>query len=81
MCLFLFAKLAWNSFVVHNMVAVSLVASYSCFPCILKGGDVALYNAYITVVHLVSCPARTRLLARNGLVNEVEFLGLIPQKW
>ena len=28
---------------------------------------------------LVSCPARTRLPARNGLVNEVEFLGLITQ--
>ena len=26
---------------------------------------------------LVSCPARSRLPARNGLVNEVEFLGLI----
>ena len=32
-------------------------------------------------VLLVSCPARTRLPARNGLVNKVEFLGLIPQKW
>ena len=28
---------------------------------------------------LVSCPARARLPARNGLVNEVEFLGLITQ--
>ena len=28
---------------------------------------------------LVSCPPRARLPARNGLVNEVEFLGLIPQ--
>ena len=28
---------------------------------------------------LVSCPPRVPLLARNGLVNEVEFLGLIPQ--
>ena len=25
---------------------------------------------------LVSCPPRARLPARNGLVNEVEFLGL-----
>ena len=30
---------------------------------------------------VVSFPARTCLLARNALVNEVEFLGLIPQKW
>ena len=28
---------------------------------------------------LVSCPARARLPVRNGLVNEVEFLGLITQ--
>ena len=28
---------------------------------------------------LVSCPPRARLPARNGLVNEVEFLGLIHQ--
>ena len=28
---------------------------------------------------VVSWPARARLPARNGLVNEVEFLGLIPQ--
>ena len=30
-------------------------------------------------VGVVSCPPRVRLPARNGLVNEVEFLGLIPQ--
>ena len=30
-------------------------------------------------VKVVSCPARARLPARNGLVNEVEFLGLITQ--
>ena len=30
---------------------------------------------------LVSCPARARLPVRNGLVNEVEFLGLITQTW
>ena len=29
--------------------------------------------------YLVLCPARTRLPARNDLVNEVEFLGLITQ--
>jgi len=28
---------------------------------------------------LASCSHRARLPARNGLVNEVEFLGLIPQ--
>ena len=28
---------------------------------------------------LVSCPPHAYLPARNGLVNEVEFLGLIPQ--
>ena len=28
---------------------------------------------------VVSCPPRARLPARNGLVNEVEFLGLIHQ--
>ena len=32
-------------------------------------------------VALVSCPARARLLVKNGLVNEVEFLGLITQMW
>ena len=30
-------------------------------------------------VNVVSCPPRARLPARNDLVNEVEFLGLIPQ--
>ena len=29
----------------------------------------------------VSRPARMHLPARNGLVNKVEFLGLILQKW
>ena len=29
--------------------------------------------------YIVSCPARARLPARNGLVNEVEFLGLVTQ--
>ena len=28
---------------------------------------------------LVSCPPRARLQAINGLVNKMEFLGLIPQ--
>ena len=28
---------------------------------------------------LISCPPRACLPARNGLVNKVEFLGLIPQ--
>ena len=30
---------------------------------------------------LVLCQPRTCLRARNGLVNEVKFLGLIPPKW
>ena len=33
----------------------------------------------VTTPCLVSCPARARLPARNGLVNEVEFLGLVTQ--
>ena len=32
-----------------------------------------------SLAELVSCPARARLPARNGLVNKVEFLGLITQ--
>ena len=32
-----------------------------------------------SIAHVVSCPPGMRLLARNGLVNEVEFLGPIPQ--
>ena len=39
-------------------------------------------NCKILVVRYglgVSCPPRARLPARNGLVNGVEFLGLIPQ--
>ena len=31
-------------------------------------------------VVVVSCPARTRPLMRNGLVNKVEFLGLYSPK-
>ena len=34
---------------------------------------------YTTCAVLVSCPPRARLPVRNGLVNEVEFLGLIHQ--
>ena len=29
--------------------------------------------------YIVLCPDRVHLLARNSLVNEVEFLALIPQ--
>ena len=39
----------------------------------------AWVRGYCRRGELVSCPPRTRLPARNGLVNEVEFLGLIPQ--
>ena len=48
----------------------SLIAGEACI--------VAVYM-YANGGKLVSCPARTRLPARNGLVNEVEFLGLITQ--
>ena len=55
----------------------------------------ALYSEYVEtrmyegqflllIVHskmLVSCLARVGLLVRNGLVNKVKFLVLIPQKW
>ena len=30
-------------------------------------------------VGIVSCPVHARLQVRKGMVNEVEFLGLIPQ--
>ena len=43
--------------------------------CAMGRGDTEL----LEVGGLVSCPARARLPARNGLVNEVEFLGLITQ--
>ena len=29
---------------------------------------------------VISCPARAHLPARNGLVNKVNILGLIPTK-
>ena len=42
-----------------------------------------LYKSHTPIIEahdlLVSCPPRARLPARNGLVNEVKFLGLIPQ--
>ena len=38
-----------------------------------------LLHRAVDVRSLVSCPARAHLPARNGLVNEVEFLGLITQ--
>ena len=38
----------------------------------------ALYHVNDINVYF-SCPAHARLLARNGLVNEVKFLGLITQ--
>ena len=36
-------------------------------------------SSIVVALALVSCPARVRLPARNGLVNEVEFLGLVTQ--
>ena len=47
----------------------------------LIAGEASIVTVYANGGKLVSCPARTRLPARNGLVNEVEFLGLITQKW
>ena len=45
--------------------------------------SVARLAGGVRMVHVglavVSCPAHARLLARNSLVNEVEFLGLITQ--
>ena len=38
-----------------------------------KGWSMNDINVYLL------CPARTRLPVRNGLVNEVKFLGLITQ--
>ena len=41
-----------------------------------------LFNAHhAPITMVVICLACMRLPARNGLVNEVEFLGLISQKW
>ena len=48
----------------------------------LYWADFTTQCATFSLVHvpLVSWPARARLPARSGLVNEVEFLGLITQK-
>ena len=32
-------------------------------------------------IMVVSCQACAHLPTRNGLMNKVEFLGLIPKKW
>ena len=42
-----------------------------------------LYHCVVIAkrVFLILCLPRACLLVRNGLVNKVEFLGLIPQKW
>ena len=48
------------------------------FPCERRGsGHETLKSSN---PFLVLCPARPYLLTRNGLVNEVKFLGLIPKK-
>ena len=40
------------------------------------------YGCFFSVcLRVVSCPAHAHLPARNGLVIEVDYLGLIPQKW
>ena len=45
-----------------------------------KGQNVQKITQDLPKVRMVSCPARAHLPVRNGLVNKVEFLGLIPQK-
>ena len=51
----------------------------ACEDAIASFPGPAQLSVAIGTVKLVSCPARARLPARNGLVNEVEFLGLITQ--
>ena len=43
--------------------------------------NVHVYYSVVPMINLASCPAHTCLPARNGLVNKVEFLGLITQTW
>ena len=41
--------------------------------------DISWLGTYVTEhFQVVSCPARTCLLARNGLMNQVKFIGLLP---
>ena len=70
---FSFVNCLWKTLVNSTNTHVSL--SYTvhhreiwgvCKGCVREG-------------YAVSCPARARLSARNGLVNEVKFLGLITQ--
>ena len=47
----------------------------------LNHPSVFAVRSFIPGTTLVFCPACMCLPARNGLVNEVEFLGLIPKMW
>ena len=58
---------------------VLTVALYSTDLALFPGSPRARTRSGKERGELVSCPPRARLLARNGLVKEVEFLGLIPQ--
>ena len=73
--------------VVCKAVAALCTVCMICVCVCVGGGKREGRRVYNVRVHLyeceiiVSCPAHAGLLVRNGLVNEVEFLGLIPQKW
>ena len=64
---------------------VLTVALYSTDLALFPGSPRARTRSGKERGELVSCPPppppppRARLLARNGLVKEVKFLGLIPQ--
>ena len=54
--------------------------------CEEEGGGESNQKSWVELKVRLVCtfrlyPARAGLSTRNGLVNEVEFLGLIPQKW
>ena len=61
----------------HKYVCM-YVCMYIMYVCMYVRMYVCMYVYYVCM-YVVSCPPRARLPARNGLVNEVEFLGLIPQ--
>ena len=80
----LWKSMTVRCFNVHREI-ISIIMWQSCESCEIMWGQgreimwqsmkCLLWNASM----LVSCPARARLPARNGLVNEVKFLGLITQ--
>ena len=61
---------------------------YAGCTCTANSCDLIQHDSFHRTLYLwvgykivVACPAQACLLARNGLVNQVEFLGLITQKW